>query len=133
MRTPLRKALCIGGCTALLALAAGWLASAAAPALAAFTWSGAGADDDWDNCENWVPDNDPCSTYPDDTGDDAVIPEAGSPWTVNLVTESIGALTINGDTDFTGDDLTTTSVTFSAGDSGLTVTFDEGTFVCDGC
>lgn len=105
MRHELRKALCIGGCTALIALAAGWPASAAAPpaapALAAFTWNGSGGDDAWDTCENWVGGNDPCTGYyPDDTGDSAVFPESGSPWAVDLISVSIGALTINGDTAF---------------------------------
>jgi len=68
-----------------------------------FTWTGNGSDDDWDTTANWTSSS--CmGCYPDDTGDDATIPTPAccTGYAVNLITESIDDLTIEGDVDFSG-------------------------------
>lgn len=71
------------GCAGLLCLGA------------SFTWSGNGADDDWDTCGNW----DACSQffqYPG-TGDDATI---DGTYTVDLIDQTIDDLTLSGTVTF---------------------------------
>ncbi len=64
-----------------------------------FTWTGGGADDDWDTCENWGSNGIVC--YPSSSRDDATIPTTTSPpWLVDLTDETIDDLTITEDTTF---------------------------------
>ena len=66
---------------------------------ATFTWTAGGADDDWDNTDNWFATG--ClDCYPDDTNDDATIPYTAGGYTVDLVTESIDDFAIAGSVDF---------------------------------
>lgn len=66
---------------------------------AAFVWDGGGANDTWSTVENWDCPNEPAG-YPDDTGDDATIPFTSGGYLVDLTTESINDLTIEGNVDF---------------------------------
>jgi hypothetical protein len=115
-----------------VALAATGLTCAAALA-ANFTWSGAGSDDDWDTCNNWVvlfPQT-PC--YPDDTltTDDATIPYTGGGHDVNLITETMDDLTILGTVRFGtaggSPTLTVDTIVISGGSSGSVVTMTGAT------
>lgn len=67
-----------------------------------FEWTGLGNDDDFDHWCNW--DTTGCPSEgdpPDGTGDNATIPgNSGSTWTIDLVTQSLGDLTIDEDVDF---------------------------------
>ncbi|MCG3126114.1 MAG: hypothetical protein CHACPFDD_00944 [Phycisphaerae bacterium] len=65
-----------------------------------FSWIAGEPDDDWDTCANWVASGLASPCYPDDAGDNAEIAYSGSTWTVNLINESIGRLTIGGNVDF---------------------------------
>lgn len=60
-----------------------------------YTWNGGGADDDWDNADNWS--CIACTGYPDGTDDDAVI---DGTYDVDLVDECIDDLTVTGTVDF---------------------------------
>ena len=78
------------GCAALFVLGA------------TFTWTGGGANDDWDNGDNW--DCTACSGYPDGTDDDA---SADGIYTIDLIDETIDDLTLSGTITFgdaNGDD-----------------------------
>ncbi len=69
---------------------------------ATYTWTGGGANDDWNNGENW--DCTVCVGYPDDTGDDA---NADGTYNIDLVDETIDDLTLSGTItigDANGDD-----------------------------
>lgn len=73
-----------------------------------FTWTGGGANDDWDDTDNWS--SSALSQFPDDSNDDADVPSSGSPWDVDLISDGaspddpqcyhIEDLTIEGDVDF---------------------------------
>ena len=66
---------------------------------ASFTWAGHGSDDNWDTPGNWL--SACCSgTYPDGHHDDANVPASESGFTINLITEAIDDLSIEGDVDF---------------------------------
>jgi hypothetical protein len=54
----------------------------------------------YDNCGNWTQPNPPACEYPDTTGDRAIFPWDSTPWTVALISESIGDLVIEGSVDF---------------------------------
>jgi len=76
------------------------------PRLVAYTWDGS-ASDDWDNSQNWT-----ASAglgYPDDCSDDATIPSGD--WAIDLITETIDDLAIEGDVHF---DKTGLSATLTA-------------------
>ena len=91
------------------------------PGMAAnYTWTGNAADD-WDNGYNWSSMS--CSgggCYPQTTDHDAQISDGGD---INLVTEEIDDLEIQGDVDFAGssDTLTVDSITIVGGASADTV------------
>jgi hypothetical protein len=91
----------------MMAIAALSVAVAASALGATYLWTGNGADPDWDTPGNWWS---PCGTcYPDDGTDDAVFPDDACSWgTVELVTETIGDLSIVADVDFRADSGTPT-------------------------
>lgn len=75
---------------------AAW-AAAPVPLRATYTWTGSGSNDHWDNVANW---SFPGGGWPDDCYDDAVIPSSVYGFAVELVTEQIDDLTIEGDAAF---------------------------------
>lgn len=89
--------------TASQVVAAGCAALCAVPVFAAlWTWTGGGgANHNWDNCDNWNrPYLDPC--YPSWDTDDVLIPTPSpyQAWTINLITEQIDTMTIEGSVHF---------------------------------
>ncbi|MBU0637870.1 MAG: hypothetical protein KKB50_03325 [Planctomycetes bacterium] len=103
------------GCTGALALAA------------TYTYWGAGPDDDWDTCKNWILVGiGTCS--PSTTSDDATIPSAGSTWSINLVTAEMDDLTIAGSVDFASpgstQTLTVNSLTIDGSGGEVVITID---------
>ena len=59
---------------------------------ASYTWTGNGADDDWDNGDNWSCIG-ACGSYPDTASDDATV---NGTHDVDLIDECIDDLTITG-------------------------------------
>lgn len=89
---------------------------------AIYTWTGNGADDNWDTAGNW---SSAVAGHPDDCTDNALIP-SGS-WDVALIAEQISDLEISGNVDFSGSQQTppilkADSITLS-GSSAITLTF----------
>ncbi|MCG3129071.1 MAG: hypothetical protein CHACPFDD_03980 [Phycisphaerae bacterium] len=98
---------------------------------ATFGWTGGGADDDWDTCDNWTVTGIP-ACYPSANGDDVSIGYNASGWSVNLIAEQIDDFTIDSDVDFdntAGGNVTlvTSTVTIAAtnGESIVTVSNDS--------
>jgi len=121
-----KRAALVLGCCATLAGAA------------VYTWTGGGADDDWDTCGNWTPHLTPC--YPCDADEDATIPASLGGYDVGLITGEIKDLTVQGDATFgaaggtyaptmTGD-----TITITGGQAGTTVIVTDGaTLDTQGC
>jgi hypothetical protein len=76
------------------------VAIAAMTIAADFTWTGGGGGNaDWDLCDNW--NTCPSGGYPDDTNDDATIPDNGSStWQVDIISEVVNTITIEGNVNF---------------------------------
>ncbi len=89
MARSLRRALLAVACTAAL----GWAAT--------YSWTGAGAGNNWDDSDNWehVLGLPTLTNYPG-PGDDASIPTGGSPWPIDLITVGMDDLAILDDVDF---------------------------------
>jgi len=89
---------------------------------ASFTWTGNGADDDWDTCGNW----DACSQVflYSGTGDDATI---DGTYTVDLIDQTIDDITLSGTITFGAaeSDPVLTVNTFTI-ESGAALTITEG-------
>lgn len=85
----------------------------------------------WNTCSNWtLLAGRPAACYPSVGNDDAIIPDGGSTWSVDLVTVTIDDLTIEDSVDFGAVSgtpvLTVDSVTISGGTTTTTVaTVDE--------
>ena len=85
------------------ALAVSAAACLATGALAVnYTWTGSGSTNSFSDCCNWEQITEPCTgNYPDGTDDNALFPwNAAGAWAVDLIEESIGDLTIEGNVDF---------------------------------
>ncbi len=127
---------------AAAALASLALLASATPAGAAvlkyFTWTGNGANDAWNNTDNWnIPPLWPTNPdYPDDTTDNArFVENSCSVWTVQHVDEEVGQILIDGSVELTGSSvvLQCESLIFDARGAGcdlyLEITGSNGEFI----
>ena len=93
-------------------------AFAVAAVAATYTWTGE-VDYDWDDSGNW--DAGGLEGYPDDPGDDAILPLDADRYTIYLVTEQIDDLTIKNSYNFSAAGgspvLTVESLNINAGSS----------------
>ena len=91
---------------------AGLMLSAGLMMGANFVWDGGGVNSLWSTVQNWDCLTEPCA-YPDGTNDNAKIPFTSGGYTVDLITEQIGTLTIEGDVDFGGGNVTLDVATYT--------------------
>ncbi len=110
---------------------AGWphlLALAATAAFMAgavnYVWQGGGDTDDFSECGNWFAvTTPPC--YPNSNGTNGIIPYDSTPWSIDLTTETINDLIIEGSVDFGGSATLTLegALLIDAGDDDVEINF----------